>query len=396
MKTTTERKFTLRKDFKDNITNPPLSNFLTKHNIQFTVISDDMIEKLEDAVQKEFISKQELCDFLDHETRFGHNRTMFLYDIAPEDLATIKHLNKERLEELLRNKGWTLPTQSLIDFYLPESLTLAEYCIDNDHTVDLTFVETINTTKSNGSSIKRENNYYFVNINPSTGSLFVRMRPRSNAVRISAGEITEKVNNVYLFYKIKNEIKRVFGITLIDSTHFKTTLYKIAKDMTEKAEEKWKDEVGKFEVEINHFAENMESKLEGINTELFDLNFRLKRLLERALIKSNFSDLKVSGPGKKGYVHMFHFSDRSGGKIKASTKEKEKAIELSEIYYDTRDTIDKSRAYDILWVYWFKDNKVLRTKLEATSEYYQIHFFSYISEDDISHVLSEVGKYKKT
>ncbi|MFB5661572.1 hypothetical protein [Alteribacillus sp. HJP-4] len=390
----TEKKYTLRKDFKKNITNTPLKNFLRKYSIQFTEISEDLISKLEENVDNGKIPYNDLYEFLEHETRYGHNRTMFCYEIATEDLNKIRSLNITKLENLLRIKGWELPELQLIDFYLPEKLLLAEYTISTCKEINLTFVETINISGNEDKVIKKDNNFYFVTINPNEKIFSVRMRPRANAVKVVGGNISNKINDVQLFYKIKKIIEDIFSINLITSIFFKNTLYEIAKDMTEKGEEEWKKEVSKYKKEINDFAEEMQSKLPGIDPEIFDLKFRLTRLFERALIKSNFTQLKVNKPGKKGYVHMFHFSDKAGGKIKASSKEKEKAIELSEIYYDTRDTIDKSRAYDILWVYWFQKNEILRTKLEATSEYYQIHFYKYLSKDDIFHVLSEIRNYQ--
>lgn len=385
--------FKLRSDFKENITNPRLIEFLRSQSIPYTEIREDMFNSLESAVNEKKIKKEDLDRFLDKETRYGHNRTIFCYEIAQEDLHRINNLNIERLEELLQSKGWDLPDQPLIEFYLPENLSLAEYTITEDKIVNLTFVETINTL-SNKNNIKRENNYYFVTLNPSTKEFLVRMRPRSNVVKVSAGEVQNKISDSTLFYKIKKEVERIFSIDCITSDYFKTTLYKIAKDLTEKAEEKWRKEVEYFDDEITKFSEEMQSKLEGVNPNIFNIKFRLTRLFERALIQSNFSELKAYKPGKKGFVSKFHFSDESGGKIKASSRENERAIELSEIYYDTRDTIDKSQSYDALWVNWFlKEKNVIRTKLESTSEYYNIHFFKYIDEGDMSYVLSEIRKY---
>jgi hypothetical protein len=389
---TADSEFFLRQDFKEDIVNEAYINFLRDKQIPFTAIREDLISTFEENVRNGKISNEELYFFLDREIRYGHNRTLFIKDIERVSLNTLKCLSEHEVKELITSKGINIPNNNnILNIYLPETLTIGEFYLEQDHRINITFIETISTTRIN--TVARENNYYFVEIDLLNGMLLIRMRPRSNQIN---GLDNNKILYTNHFYRLLKIIERTFNISTIGSTHYKSILYKIAKELTVRAEEPWRLEVEKYEDRIAEFAEEFETKLEGLDSRKFDLKFRVQRLLERALIQSNFKLIKYNEPGKKGFINMFHFSDKSGGKIKASSKERERAIELSEIYYDTRDTIDKAKAFDILWVNWFlnnTNNKTVQTKLEANEQFFQIHFYKYLLKDDMYHVLSQIRTF---
>lgn len=378
----------------EDIHNDSFVRILREKKVQFTLIKEDLIRAFEDAVRNNIITNQELRAFLEREIRFGHNRSIFIQEIDTDSVTRLKSMSREQIVALASSRSLDLPSvNNLAGISLPDVLTIAECNIIPSEKIELTFVNTIKIKRTN--TVARVNNYYFVTIDLIKNRFSVRLRPRSNEI-IGDGESSQKLNYTTHYIQIRNLISRAFDITLIDATHYKTTLYNIAKELTEKAEERWRLEVNAHTEVISKFAEEMISKLPNINTEKFELDFRLHRLLERALIQSNFKSIKENQSGKKGYIHMFNFSDRSGGKIKASSKEKERAIELSEIYYDTRDTIDKEEKFDILWVYWFQDentNKTIYNRLETNTEYFQIHFFNYLKEDELNHVLSKIETF---
>lgn len=385
-----DSKFILRRDFREDISNDAYIKFLSEKKISFTAIKEHLISTFEESVRNGAISNEELYFFLDREIRYGHNRTIFIKDIDITSLTLLRSLSEIELKELLVSKAINVPqTNNLLNIYLPETLTIAEFLFLPNKSISITFVETIHTNRK--ETVVRENNYYFVEIDLSSAVVLIRLRPRANQIN---NEV--KVPYTNHFYKILKIIERTFNITTIGSTHYKTNLYKITKELTMRAEEPWREEVNKHNEIIKGFADEINSKLDGINSKKFDVEFRIKRLLERALIQSNFNLIKQNEPGKKGYIHMFNFSDRSGGKIKASSKEKERAIELSEIYYDTRDTIDKEQAFDVIWVNWFindKNNKTVPTKMEANEAFLHVHFFKYLLKDDMNHVLSEIRTF---
>jgi hypothetical protein len=388
---TADSQFFLRQDFREDIVNESYMKFLRDKKIPFTAIREDLINTFEESVRNGTISNEELYFFLDREVRLGHNRTIFIRDIDRISLNILRGLPEEELKALITSKGINIPQKNnILSIFLPETLTIGEFYLDPNKKITITFIETINTLRD--KTVARENNYYFVEIDLDEGIFLLRMRPRANQIA-SDGNKVPYTNH---FYSILKLVERTFNISTIGSTHYKTTLYNIAKELTIRAEEPWRLEVEKHDELIKKFSEEIESKLNGLDINKFDIKFRLTRLLERSLIQSNFKLIKQNEPGKKGYIHMFNFSDRSGGKIKASSKERERAIELSEIYYDTRDTIDKEKAFDVIWVNWFlntSNNKTIYSKLEANEQFFQIHFYKYLLKDEMNHVLSQIRTF---
>lgn len=369
--------------------------FLNENNINFTGIKEEMIRAVEKSVNENKISHDAVNEFIDKEVRFGHNRSYFFVDIVEDTITQLKDLKREGLIKIIEGKGFEVPSESImLDVVRPDILKLVELHYTMNKEINLVFIETIKTQGKN--TVKKENNYYFVRVDLINAVLSIRMRPRSNVVTGRSDNI-KKVKNNNLYYKILEVSKSIFSIDTTQPREFKSTLYKIAKTLTERAEEKWRKEVEKHSEEIVEFSEKMESKLKEIKPKEFDLEFRLHRLLERGLIQSNFEQLKEREEGKIGYVNAFHFSDRAGGKVKASSIEKENAIELSEIYYDTRDTIDKQEKYDLILVNWFVEGQrsSVKTKLETNSEFGLIHFYQYVREGDIKYVLSKVEYFKR-
>ncbi|CDO03112.1 hypothetical protein BN988_01612 [Oceanobacillus picturae] len=391
---TVQEEFKLRWDHAKDITTRSLVNVLTIHEIPLPLIKEEMVRVFEENVNNNKISTEDAIKFVDQEIRYGYNRTIFCKDLDKYSVENLKNKNFEDIKLLLRSKGWEVPEKNeLLNVYLPDKLVLTEFNMESNQYIELTLIETIRV--SNKNSIMKENNIYFVRVDLLENYLYIRMRPRGNAVEL-INQDYKKIPDVTFYKKIRNICEKMLGIETIDSTHFKTTLYKIAKELTEKAEEKSRTEVNRHIDKIERFAQEMASSLNGFETRNFDMNFRLRRLFERALIQSDFKQLKQREPGKKGFINAFHFSDRSGGKVKARSKEKERSIDLSEIYYDTRDTIDQQEAYDNLWVNWFMPGQknTINTRLEANNEFYQVHFYKYLYKGDLEYVLSEIGYFK--
>lgn len=384
--------FYFRGDFARDISLKSLLQFQKKHNLSSTTIKDDVINAIEEAVQNHEISLVEVTTFIKNELKYGHNRSLYFNEIDQASVLQLRKLNEEDLVKILSSKGWKVEESSLVDIYLPKKMLLCDLYFEMGKQIDFTFVETIQTKRKD--VVTRENNYYFVSLDLINSTVQIRIRPRSNIAKLDgSGNIVELINSNLHFYKIKREIISIFGFELIDSTFFKTVLYKIAKKLTEEAENEWKDKLDVCKDEIELFDIEIQKKLPEINSLQFNFSFRLKRLIERALIQSNY---KKNTQNKIGYVQMFDFSDKTGGKIKAKTKE-DKEIQSSDLYYDVRDTIDSVKSLDNLWVHWFlSPTKTIRTKFEVTSEYYLIHFYKYLDEDELKNVLSKVESFKRS
>ncbi|MDQ7860579.1 hypothetical protein RCO48_04420 [Peribacillus frigoritolerans] len=94
------------------------------------------------------ITNEELISFLDRETRFGHNRTVYFKDLDPLSIRKLKTMSEVEMEELMKTKGWTRPSKNnLVGTYLPDVLTIAEMTVVPTEEIKITFIETINTLK---------------------------------------------------------------------------------------------------------------------------------------------------------------------------------------------------------------------------------------------------------
>lgn len=133
--------------------------------------------------------------------------------------------------------------------------------------------------------------------------------------------------------------------------------------------------------------------------------------------------------GKKGYINMFDFKDDRGGRINARSQHISTPIQTSDIFFDTRETIDEVKLLDSLWVVWFKrpegviedmenieweldtdeedfelgnevqttadESKVIRinTKIAAYTGFYKIEFKRYLLKEEYDHVLSLIKSF---
>jgi hypothetical protein len=385
-----ESMYFLHEEHVRNISNPAFSRFLKELELKAYGAKTAMVDTINEAVNEGTLSKEQLGQFIDSEIRYGHHRLLFVKDIEKNSIAYMKSLTYEEVQRLIKTKGYSLPESNFIaDVHYPTGLQICELKLDEDQ-LTLTFARTISCNYD--GVIRRETDFAFVTINFEESTFTVRIRPRGGIVDKEGSKLIKVNQNAY-FYILEDVMKKIFiGLDLIKSIHFKRSMYNIGIKLTERAEKKWRKQVEAIKDDVITISKTLSSKLPDIKQEEFDLEFRLTRLLERALIQSNFEELKKKEEGKLGWVSSFVFSDNSGGKIKSSTKENGRAIELSELYYDTKDTIDKVRTFDKIWINWFGEGKrIIDTRIECTQEYYEIHFFNYIlNKDELDHVLSKI------
>ncbi|KIL46428.1 hypothetical protein KP77_25550 [Jeotgalibacillus alimentarius] len=383
----TDQIFKLRGYLHDYINSASLQIFLKDQGVNNDGLKPGMISALEDAVNEDEISDSDLYLFLDKEIRFGRHRTIFIKDIAESDISTLKTMSEDEIKSIIINKGFAIPNNNILSVELPDTTTLAEVIIEPGSRIYLTFIETVKVLKT--ETVSRENNFYFVEIDLENSRFSVRLYPRSKQINSRNKIVPYSIH----FFNIERTLKRIFGFSTIQTTHYKNTLYDIANDFTQKAEQKWVNKVNAHDKALDDFTDMMLTKLPDIKPSEFNLRNKLQKLLERALIQSNFDDLKQQHSKKKGYLRKFNFSDSTGGVVNASSQERERSIDLSEIYYDTKDTIDQLKKYDKVWVYWFTDGEPIENRLEANDDYLEIHFFKHISQEDLFYVLSEIKDF---
>jgi hypothetical protein len=131
---------------------------------------------------------------------------------------------------------------------------------------------------------------------------------------------------------------------------------------------------------------------------------------------------------------MFDFKDDRGGRINARSQHRSMPIQTSDIFFDTRETIDEVKLLDNLWVAWFKeleaseiDDEIqdsleldfdsededidisisdeelieterkavrIRTKIASYTGFYKVEFKRYLLKEEYNHVLSLIESFK--
>jgi hypothetical protein len=206
-------------------------------------------------------------------------------------------------------------------------------------------------------------------------------------------------------------------------------MFKIEQQLTDFVKLQFQPKVLEQEEIITHFTTNI-AELLGLESDTEPLNIRERiiGLLERALIVHNEGIIESYVEGKVGYVNMFDFKDDRGGRISARSKHHSTPIQTSDIFFDTRETINEVKLLDSLWVVWFKaieddqdaielvdeidndeepdnedddllienDKKVVRikTKIAAFKGFYKIDFKRYVIKEEYDHVLSLIDSFK--
>lgn len=385
----------LNKRLIDYLNFDSLRNFLRPiRSLHSSGSKMELIARIEEAINNRTLPKEVFDEFLAHELRYGHNRALFITRINSSSLHKVKDYS--RLKDALRTAGLT--DQEFSDyvncFPLSEDAELVHLEVDRDGSnvkkVILCFANLImvNRITEDGMVSVEDTDYVWITIDIVNEQLFIAVRPRGNLNDTSS-------RTVAIFNYFANYLTDVFSLKYFSNDEMKYTLYNIFKELTTKAEKPYVEKVAPFFPEIEEFCQKV---ADGIGLPSSDapvnLPFRIRRLLERALIQNDFFNFKAYSNGKIGTVERFFYADETGAKVNATANEGD-GIELNDIYFDTRDTIDDQRMFNKLWVKWFvPGGSEVDTKLEVTSNYFLVHIYRYHSGAEQDHVLSTIEAFK--
>jgi hypothetical protein len=236
----------------------------------------------------------------------------------------------------------------------------------------------------------------WVEIIPDAKKIYIKTRQRSGNVWTNNARIKE------LYEEVSTIVRETFDLAPKSTEGVKNILYKMFKDLTDTAEQPFRDSVVPFHTEISTFAEEMAEKV-GLRSSYdpVDLPHRLTRLLERALIQQDFHIYEGFFEGKRGIVNRIYFSDATGASVNARSSEVEEGIAVADIYFDTKESIEKLQKFDKIWITWFykevgKPLERIETKFEVAKEHFTIHFlYAYTTKEMQDHVLSNFKYFEE-
>lgn len=377
-----------------------LQEFARSYGLQVSGIKQDLIDRIMQAVADPHhkLTEEALNDFIADEISHGRNRMLFISEM-PEQVA--KQLNDEGyVRDCLLNYNY--PFQDFNDLRssdVQESIKLVYLLVtkqgDIVTRIALCFARSmdieVETQDEEGEVVltqKQIIDYYWVDLKIMDCRIIIKLRSR--------GGFSEYNNINELRSEIYNLIAEVFSIAPVTMHYTTNTIYKIYKELTVAAELPFREAVATLAEKIRSFSEECSAEI-GIQNHEGSINLphRISRLFERALIHGDFLRYQAYADNKIGIISRIAFSDETGARVNARSGDAD-GIEMADIYFDTRDTIDLLQNVERIWVNWFidRDTKV-ETKLEGTPKYYLVHFTrGYTTKEVEDHVLSQIKHFE--
>lgn len=363
---TTDAALILPKGIEENIFQYRLKVLLKQngkpYSGRFTVY-----ERLHQAISHDPEFKVVFENFIVDEISNGRNRQVFLCQFSVESLNILSSF--QSIQSNLAANGYPHEDfNKLLDPNVAAGemvfLSIARTPENRVDKISIAFIREslIEVQDSEGEpSEKNVIDYVWIDIFPNERYLQIKTRPHSNNYFINQ----EKSKQDFDYYW--NLLKKVFGITFTNMSESKNTLYRIFKVLTEKAEAPYSKKVtetyGQIENKIDEIAQLLE--LPNANHPV-DIPIRVARLFERALILSDLSNYMAYDNEKLGIVDRIDFSDQSGAKVNALSGNE--GIEVADIYFDTRETLEELKQLNKLWVRWFLPIPFTETDLDADAE----------------------------
>lgn len=365
--------FYLSEGIKDSIFKYRFKDFLKEIQKPY---SGNIFERVEQAITLEPSLEQRLEDFIIDEVSNGKNRQTFWCDFSVESLRILGDVDK--IKSRLREKGY--PSENFCNLLKEEQMSgemVYLNILENEDgssmpsKISISFMNKYDTEleTEDGVSSQTTFNYVWIDIFPEQQYLLIKHRPYTNQYFANF----HHSNRIFDLYH--NLLKDIFGITYLNMEESKHVLYNMFKVLTDRAEASYRMAVNAVEDEVIIKSQEL-AQLVNI-TDLsspVDITNRISRLLERALILSDIDNYMAYDPDKLGIVERIDFSDQSGAKVNALSQEE--GIEIADIYFDTRETLDELKQLNKLWVRWFfrkpeeipNETEQIETKLEVYND----------------------------
>ncbi|QQE78099.1 hypothetical protein [Alicyclobacillus sp. SO9] len=395
---------TIPDSIKENIFKYRFVELLRRHKKPFSG-KPSIWERLEQAVNDDDNFYGALQQFIVDEISNGKNRQVFWCDISIESLNILS--NYSMLQSNLAAQN--LPLENFNSFLSSNTPTgnMVYLNIERDssntnkvHQISFCYLQDSVAQINDDDGVEMTvPGYVWIDIFPDARYLQIKVRPYSYNYIVNLEESKKVFDHYWEF------LRKTFEIVYTDMSDTKLTLYEIFKELTEKAEAPFRRAVEEKEPRISAAMLDIakELELENISTPV-DLTNRVSRLFERALILNDLKQYKGYNQGKLGIVDRIDFSDQSGARVNALSGEQ--GMEVADIYFDTRETLDELKMLNKLWVTWFRPTKDeegyddidrIETRLEVYDNRIVFYFLNtqHAPKEVQDYVLSVFRKFKE-
>lgn len=401
--------FKFGKFVKEEISYQSLKNFLKKYGQSYSHRKEDLFQKIEDELNSEnpAFTEDAINDLIKEEIKYGSRRSLFLAKFSFADANKINTIEKATTFLLnisgINSISFNNLNNSKANKFKVSNELFTEYIKLNTNdkqvnSIDLCFTYFSEITikdKEKNQIINQVKEYIWVNIDIKRRNLIIRIHPPQNDI------FGKNYSAIQLF----NRVKDLFAETINfkEMISYQEMLYDLFKNTTDVSEKPFRERIKKHTHLVDPFINNI-SKEKLFSNEKYDnlLKERIVDLMERILIQDNFKEYIGYAEGKVAVLNKMHFKDGTGASVQASSGSKNgDTLELSDVFFDTRKSIEKEQRLKTLWIDWFKiddTNKEniakIKTKFETANDYLLIHFLdTFLIKEDQEYVFSKLREY---
>jgi hypothetical protein len=418
---TTEAQILIPESIKENIFAYRFKNFLQSAGKRYSGTLEQLKERVEANLGDEDF-RLRFLEFLKNELSNGKNRQIYISKFEISNLHVLRNVNS--VQSNLAASG--LPFENfnnlLKDDLEHEELVLLNVEADNEYPnkvkkIEMCFYKEIQPSED----FKKDKftDYVWVEINPENQTILIKIRPHTQQY-LKNFHTSKKT-----YEEIFEKLKETFPLTMIDMRYAKEVFYTIFKELTEIAEQPYREVIDPFTDLINNFQNELLPQV-GITKpeDISVIATRYKRLLERSLIINDIDNYLGYHTSRKGIVERIALTDLSGASANVLSGDQD-GLDVANIYFDIRETIDEMKKLDKLWVKWFlyeenisdeqielfdgeeleeeesqpvyEDGNTIVARFEVTKEYIIINFMKklWVSKEVQDYVLSTFNEFEE-
>lgn len=354
--------------FYEKFDEKQLSGLLESLGLGVSGVKTTKLYKLFSFIQRhDGLSDEELeilLSFTKKAIKYTNNRIMIEVPIKIKNdsvINTKKNLDLEfdsenkfevnKLLELIIN-----PKNKLINEEFTMIYRHANYTDSENKFIEIAYVREVEYAYKINNQIEKKHKYEYVwcdiNISKEILSIYISNNRKNTSDNQLDGTI--HLMKDYFSEKLSKELDFKIG-----SVYDGETLFKMYRELTSKAEGKYRSKVTPFINEVKSFVKGMKNNLIISDIDDIGLENRITKLFERNLIQKDFDKIRKD-PLADGRVLSLDFQDGTGSSVKATTggvKSTEDGLVLldmqdSDVYFDTKETIHSLKKLGIIVIEW--------------------------------------------
>lgn len=420
----TEIKISIPDSIKENIYAYRLSHFLKLCGRTYSGNKQDLIQRIEvNLTEDNFRGK--FLEFLAEELSNGRNRQMFISKFELSNLAVLRNNNSVKAN-LAAGNFPNLPFNNLLKEELNDGEMVFLH-IENDPTdsnkvlkIKMCFYKEIIPSDQYNGDREIFQDYVWIDILTEEQLILLKIRPHTRQYLTNLHTSKKTYEDVF------SSLKGIFPLTIINMEYTKQVLYTIFKDLTELAEQPYRESIQQHIDKADDFHTQFLPLL-GIQKEedIQEIKTRYSRLIERTLIVNDIENYLTYHSNRIGIVERIALKDLSGASANVLSGDSD-GLDVADFYFDIRETIDNMKKLDKLWVKWFlytdhlsvsdaqiellpeeddeevdiqsvDEEHTIVTRFEVTKDYVIINFMKkpFVSKEVQDYVLSRFNEFEE-